>query len=72
MYKCRPALVHTALVHTAIALQVALQKLAVIGMGSIVEACDSAVPFLVGSLQHWADVGALGSSCTALHHTTAC
>lgn len=27
-------------------------------LGSVVEACDSAVPFLVGSLREWADAGA--------------
>ena len=27
-------------------------------LGSIVEACDSALPFLVGLLQDWADAGA--------------
>ena len=40
--------------------QAACQKLATLHLGSIVEACDFAVPFLVGSLQDWADAGAPG------------
>ena len=38
--------------------QTACQRLVFCGLGSIVEACDSAVPFLVGSLRAWADSGA--------------
>ena len=34
-------------------------RLAINGLGSIVEACDSAEDFLVGCLQDWADTGAL-------------
>ena len=36
----------------------ALQKLARNGMGSLVEACGSAAPVLVGSLHDWAAQGA--------------
>ena len=36
----------------------ALQKLAQNGLGSLVEACDSAAPVLAGSLHDWADQGA--------------
>ena len=38
--------------------------LAANNLGCIVEACDSTVPFLVGSLQDWADAGALVLQCT--------
>ena len=34
-------------------------RLASNGLGSIVEACDSAAPFLAGCLRDWADTGAL-------------
>ena len=38
--------------------QAACQRLACFRLGSTVEACDSAAPFLVGSLRAWADTGA--------------
>lgn len=39
------------------ALQEVYLSLAMDDLGSILEACDSAVPFLVGLLQDWADKG---------------
>ena len=41
-------------------------RLASNGLGSIVEACDTAEDFLVGCLQDWADTGALVLQTTAL------
>ena len=41
-------------------------RLAIAGLGSIVEACDSAPEFLVGCLRDWADTGALVLQTTAL------
>ena len=41
-------------------------RLASYGLGSIVEACDSAPDFLVGCLQDWADTGALELQISAL------
>ena len=38
-------------------------------LGAVVDACDSAVPFLVGCLQDCIDAGALAWRCTAFHHT---
>lgn len=49
--------------------QAACQKLATLRLGSIVKACDSAVPFLVGSLQDWADAGSPGLRCLVAGHT---
>lgn len=43
--------------------QAACQRLAHSELGSIVEACGSAVPFLAGSLCAWADKGALALQC---------
>ena len=52
----------------------ACQTIATSGLGSIVEACDSAMPFLLGMLQNWADPGAhviaqsfLCTACTTFH-----
>lgn len=41
-------------------------RLAYDGLGSIVEACDSAPEFLVGCLRDWADTGALVLQTSAL------
>ena len=38
-------------------MQAVYEKLASNDLGSIVEACDSAVPFLAGLLRDWADRG---------------
>ena len=46
-------------------LQAVCNKLATYGLGSIVEACDSAVPFFAGSLRDMAEEGALGLRCSA-------
>ena len=47
-----------------------LATLADAGLGSIVEACDSAVPFIVGSLRDWADKGA--QPCNVQRPATRC
>lgn len=49
----------------ASALQVACEALASNDLGAVVEACGSAVPFLVGSLRDWGLSGALALQCTA-------
>lgn len=52
-----------------------MQKLAAAsnGLGSIVEACCSAVPFLAGSLHDWADQGAHAlQAAAALVHDMKC
>ena len=41
-------------------------RLACKDLGSVVEACDSAVPFLVGSLWEWAAAGAHVTSAKRL------
>ena len=44
----------------------AMAELACNDLGSIVEACDSAVPFLIGALREWADAGAHVTSAQRL------
>ena len=44
--------------------QAACEALASNGLGAIVEACGSAVPYLVGSLRDWGFSGALALECT--------
>ena len=46
-------------------LQAVCNRLATYGLGSIVEACDTAVPFFAGALRDMADQGAPALRCTA-------
>ena len=50
----------------------ACQTLAASGLGSIVEACDSALPLFLGALRNWADPGAhvIAHSLLCAAHTT--